>query len=113
MTTLNKYENQAVYFALSKLIDAREMEQWEFNFISDLRDKFNGERKPKEKDLTFANNLTELMNINKIKAKEIIEATGIKQSLYSKIKNGAIKPNHEIKKKITDFFDAKLGNTKI
>lgn len=62
-----------------------------------------------EKDLSFSNTLTQIMKDRKMKSKDVYEAIGVKQPLFSKIKRGDIKPKKETIEKLNNFFNYKFA----
>lgn len=49
--------------------------------------------------------IQQLMKERNLKSKDIVEATGINQSVFSKIYNGDRKPSKSVKQKLSEFFN--------
>lgn len=49
--------------------------------------------------------LKEIMAEKNLKSREVINATGINQSLFSKILNGDRKPSEEVKQRLSEYFN--------
>ena len=55
-------------------------------------------------DLSYIR-LKQIMAEKNLKSREVINATGINQSLFSKILNGDRKPSEEVKQRLSEYFN--------
>jgi len=61
---------------------------------------------PKAK--TFSQKLNELMKERKVQSRDVIDSTGINQSVFSKIKSGMRKPSMDVTRQLSAYFNCDL-----